>query len=107
MKKRVQIYFLVALLVVLAYVLATSRGAGPGANGVLASDASFVPLNVEEPELRLDLLAQFQRRGASASALAGKRECKTKASVPHGTDTSAAAPGSGARHFVRLRADER
>jgi hypothetical protein len=61
MKKRVQIYFLVALLVVLAYVLATSRGAGPGANGVLASDANFVPLNVEEPELRLDLLAQLKK----------------------------------------------
>ncbi len=61
MRKRIQIYLLVGLLVVLAYVLATSHGAGPGTNGVLASDANFVPLNVDEPELRLDLLAQLKK----------------------------------------------
>jgi hypothetical protein len=61
MSKRIQIYFLVGLLVVLAYVLLQSHGNGSGANGVLASDTNFVPLNVEEPELRLDLLANLKK----------------------------------------------
>ncbi|MGA8037662.1 MAG: hypothetical protein WA823_19590 [Candidatus Acidiferrales bacterium] len=61
MKKRIQIYVLVGLLVALAYVLATSHGEGSGTNGVLASDANFVPLNVDEPELRLDLLANLKK----------------------------------------------
>lgn len=61
MSKRIQIYFLVGLLVVLAYVLLQSHGSGSGPNGVLASDTNFVPLNVEEPELRLDLLADLKK----------------------------------------------
>lgn len=61
MRKRIQIYVLVGLLVVLAYVLLQSHGTGSGANGVLASDTNFVPLNVEEPELRLDLLANLKK----------------------------------------------
>ena len=61
MRKRIQIYFLVGLLVVLVYVLVQSHETGSGPNGVLASDTNFVPLNVEEPELRLDLLADLKK----------------------------------------------
>jgi hypothetical protein len=61
MRKQVQIYFLVGLLLVLAYVLARTYGGGSSPNGVQASDTNFVPLNVEEPELRLDLLAELKK----------------------------------------------
>jgi hypothetical protein len=61
MRKQVQLYFLVGLLVVLAIVLARTYWGDSGTNGVQASDTNFVPLNVEEPELRLDLLADLNK----------------------------------------------
>jgi hypothetical protein len=59
MKQRVQIYVLVGLVVVAGYFFFSSHQSGPGV-GVLASDVKFVPLNVDEPQLRLDLLAELK-----------------------------------------------
>jgi hypothetical protein len=59
MKQRVQIYVLVGLLAVAGYFFFSSHQSGPGV-GVLASDVKFVPLNVDEPQLRLDLLAELK-----------------------------------------------
>jgi hypothetical protein len=67
MKKQTQIYVLVALLVVLVYVFFANRSGAPGVNGVLASDSKFVPLNVEEPELRLDLLQKIKKADYTGS----------------------------------------
>jgi hypothetical protein len=61
MSKRVQIYVLIGLMLVLVYVLYRTYGGGSTPNGVQASDTNFVPLNVEEPELRLDLLAELKK----------------------------------------------
>jgi hypothetical protein len=61
MRKRVQIYVLVALIVVLSYVFFQGHQDGSGIGGVLASDTKFVPLNVDEPQLRLDLLADLKK----------------------------------------------
>jgi hypothetical protein len=67
MKKRIQIYVLVALLMILVYAFFANRNGAPGVNGVLASDSKFVPLNVDEPELRLDLLANLKKSDYNGS----------------------------------------
>ena len=52
MSRRIQIYVLAALGVVLALVLyRTYRADAPAVSGVLASDSKFVPLDVQEPRL--------------------------------------------------------
>ena len=56
MSRRTQVGVLIGLLVLLLVVYLANRTQLPGLQGVLASDSSFQPLNVEEPELRLDLL---------------------------------------------------
>jgi len=64
MKKNVQIYVLVALGIVLVYVGYTTffgRNDVPGISSVNASDTNFQPLDVQEPQLRLDLLARIQK----------------------------------------------
>ena len=62
MSRRTEIYILLGLLVVLALVFYFSnRNPSSGIPGVLAADAKFEPLDVREPQLRLDLLARLQR----------------------------------------------
>ena len=62
MKQRTLIYVLGALLAVLGVALYYEfRGASPAAGGVLAADTKFVPLDVHEPELRIDLLKRLSQ----------------------------------------------
>jgi hypothetical protein len=61
MSRRTQIWILVVLVVVLVVVYLVNRTQMPGLQGVLASDSKFQPLNVDEPQLRLDLLAKLQK----------------------------------------------
>ena len=61
-KKRIKEYALggliVALLLVSYYYL---RGPGVSQSPVVAADVNFVPLDVQEPHLRLDLLENLQK----------------------------------------------
>lgn len=62
MSRRTEIYVFAALLVVLAVVL--YRAYGPAAvrvRGVHAAHAKFVPLDVQEPQLHLDLLEDIRK----------------------------------------------
>ncbi len=61
MSRRTQIWILVALMGVLVAVYLANRPQISGLQGVMASDSKFQPLNVDEPELRLDLLAKLQK----------------------------------------------
>jgi hypothetical protein len=61
MSRRTQIWILVALAVVLVVVYLANRTQMPGLQGVLASDSKFQPLNVDEPQLRLDRLVKLQK----------------------------------------------
>lgn len=62
MSKRLEIYLLIGLLAVAAFIFLRSRSDGPGLDGgVLASDTKFTPLDVQEPDLRLDLLAKIHK----------------------------------------------
>jgi hypothetical protein len=67
MSKHTQTYVLIALLLLAVYVFYAERSSGPGISGVLASDTSFHPLNVEEPHLRLDLLDKIKKLDYSGS----------------------------------------
>jgi hypothetical protein len=61
-KKRIQGYVLAALIVVLiAVAYYYWRGPGTSASPVVAADVNFVPLDVQEPHLRLDLLENLQK----------------------------------------------
>lgn len=68
MKRRVEIYVLAGLLVALA-VIAYFRlqSSVPGISGVLASETNFKPLEVREPQLRLQLLEKIQKLEYSGS----------------------------------------
>jgi hypothetical protein len=61
MSQRRQIYVLIALLATAAIVFLHSRNDVPGFPGVLASDTKFTPLDIQEPDLRLDLLEQIHK----------------------------------------------
>lgn len=65
MSRRAQIYVLAGLLAVLVYAVYLAVRphveGGPGLTGVLASDTKFEPLEVQEPQLRLDLLKKLQK----------------------------------------------
>ena len=67
MSRQTQIYVLIALVLIGAYVFYAERSEGPGMSGVLASDTTFHPLNVEEPHLRLDLLDKIKKLDYSGS----------------------------------------
>src|ERR1700733_6745233 len=67
MSRRTQIWILVALMAVLVAVYLANRTQMPGLEGVLASDGKSQPLNVDEPQLRLDLLAKLQKLEYSGS----------------------------------------
>lgn len=59
MSRRSQIVALVALLVLLVVVYVWNRNEGPGFQGVSQADSKFTPLDVQAPNLRLDLLAKI------------------------------------------------
>jgi hypothetical protein len=64
MVQRLKMYGLSAALAILAYVIYAnfiSRPSVSGLPGVTAADTKFVPLDVREPQLRLDLLARIQK----------------------------------------------
>jgi hypothetical protein len=64
MSTRNQMYMLFALLVVLAgvaYYFFAGHGQGASNPAVVAADTKFRPLDVQEPQLRLDLLANLQK----------------------------------------------
>src|ERR1700723_28652 len=67
MSKQTQMYVLIALVLIAAYVFYAERSSGPGISGVLASDTTFRPLDVEEPHLRLDLLDKIKKLDYSGS----------------------------------------
>ena len=67
MSKQTQIYLLIALVLIGAYVFYAERSTGPGISGVLASDTTFRPLDVEEPHLRVDLLDKIKKLDYSGS----------------------------------------
>jgi hypothetical protein len=69
MSRRTEIYALVGLLVVLAAAVyySVSRTQVAEVPGVLAADTKFEPLDVEEPQLRLDLLTKLQKLEYSGS----------------------------------------
>ena len=66
MSQRAQIYLLAALVVVFGvvvylYLYPLSKSQVPGFAGVLAADSKFVPLDVQEPELRLGQLEKLRK----------------------------------------------
>jgi hypothetical protein len=61
MSQGVKIYVLIGLLAVAAFVFLRNRNDVPGFTGVLAEDSKFTPLDVQEPDLRLDLLAKIHK----------------------------------------------
>jgi hypothetical protein len=64
MSKRVQNYVLGALLLVLAYFTysyVVPKDPGAGLPGVLAAETKFTPINVDEPQLRIDLIEKLKR----------------------------------------------
>jgi hypothetical protein len=61
MSRRTQIWILVALLAVLVGVYLANRPQISELQGVMASDGKFQPLNVDEPELRLDRLVKLHK----------------------------------------------
>jgi hypothetical protein len=70
MSKQAKTYVLGALLLVLAYVLYSfvfSKDAATGLQGVLASEAKFQPINVDEPHLRVDLLEKLKNEEYAGS----------------------------------------
>jgi hypothetical protein len=67
MSRQNQIYVLIGLLLIAAYAFYSERSETAGMGGVLASDSSFHPLNVDEPHLRLDLLDKIKKLDYSGS----------------------------------------
>jgi hypothetical protein len=60
MSQRNKIYVLVVLMAVAVLVFLRNRTDVPGV-GVLAEDTKFTPLDVQEPDLHLDLLAKIHK----------------------------------------------
>jgi hypothetical protein len=70
MSSRTKTYVLGGLLLVLAYVaysLIFSKDTGTGLQGVLASETKFQPINVDEPNLRVDLLEKLKSQEYAGS----------------------------------------
>jgi hypothetical protein len=75
MSQRAKVYVLVALLATAAAIFLHSRSDVPGLSGVLASDAKFTPLDIQEPDLRIDLLEQIHKseyRGSHRDIFTGE-----------------------------------
>jgi hypothetical protein len=79
MSRRTQIGVLIGLVILLVVLYISNRPQMPGLQGVMASDSSFQPLSVEEPELRLDLLAKLQKLDYPAGA---HRDIFTNVALP-------------------------
>lgn len=60
-KQRIEISALVGLLAVGALLYLFNRNQIGGGVSPVSADAKFVPLSVQEPQLRLDLLAKLQK----------------------------------------------
>jgi hypothetical protein len=60
-KQKIEISVLVGLLVVGALVYFFNRSQIAGGMPRVSADAKFVPLSVQEPQLRIDLLAKLQK----------------------------------------------
>jgi hypothetical protein len=61
MTRRTQLYLLGSLLVLLAVVFYVStKRSSSGVAGVFAADPKFAPLDVHEPQLRIDLLERLR-----------------------------------------------
>jgi hypothetical protein len=68
MRRRAEIYLLAGLLIVLAaFLYVTNRSQLPGLPGVLDADTKFQPLDVQGPQLHLDLLKKIQKLEYSGS----------------------------------------
>jgi hypothetical protein len=68
MSRRTEIFILLGLLFLLVGVFyINNRSQESGIPGVLAADEKFEPLDVHEPQLRLDLLANLQKLAYSGS----------------------------------------
>ena len=68
MSRRTEMYLLAGLVIVLAAVLYfRSRSDVPGIPGVFAADTKFVPLDVQEPQLRLGQLDKLRKLEYSGS----------------------------------------
>lgn len=59
MKEKKKLYVLVTLLLLLLVVYVWNRPSGPG-SGILASNPRFQPLSVQDPQLRMDLIAKIR-----------------------------------------------
>jgi len=88
MSRRIQIYVLVALLGVAVLAFMRNRSDVSGFTPVLASDTKFTPLDVQEPNLRLDLLEKIHHTKYAGS----HRDIFNEAPLP----PPAPAPGSAA-----------
>jgi len=68
MSRRTQYYLLAGLGVLLAFTLyRTMRSSSSPVNGVFAEDSKFVPLDVHEPQLRIDELEKLRKLEYSGS----------------------------------------
>lgn len=68
MRRRVEIYLLAGLLVLLAgFLYFTNRSQVPGLPGILDADTKFQPLDVQGPQLHLELLERIQKLEYSGS----------------------------------------
>lgn len=61
MSQRAQIYVLVGLLAIAAFLFLRSFGGVSRVTRVQASDVKFTPLGVQEPDLRVDLLEEIHK----------------------------------------------
>jgi hypothetical protein len=70
MSQRTQIYLLIRLTALLAFVVyyyEFGQSSVPGVTGVLAADTKFEPLDVQEPSLRIDELDRLRKQETSGS----------------------------------------
>lgn len=66
-RTRIELYILAGLVIALAAVFFFGRNHGSALTGVLADDSKFRPLDVEHPQLRLDLIEKAQKSEVSGS----------------------------------------
>lgn len=59
MKEKKKLYLLIALFLLLLLVYVWNRPSAPG-SGILASNPRFQPLSVQNPQLRMDLIAKIR-----------------------------------------------
>jgi len=84
-KNRKQLIVLVVLLAIAAFSYLWNRNGVPGFQGVSQADTRFTPLDVQPPDLRVDLLRKIQKEEYNGS----NRDIFSITSPP----PSAAAPG--------------